>query len=45
MKKEKNISTYKEIDMFGGKVFIEYEYSNLIFAKNGELYNAGNKKY
>lgn len=28
-----NISTYKEIDMFGGKVFIEEEYPNLIFAK------------
>lgn len=39
-----NISTYKEIDMFGGKVFIEEEYPNLIFAKNGELYNIDNKK-
>ena len=33
-----NISSYKEIDMFEGKVFIEDEYPNLIFAKNGELY-------
>ena len=39
-----NISTYKEFDMFGGKVFIEEEYPNLIFAKNGELYNMDNKK-
>ena len=39
-----NISTYKEIDMFGGKVFIEEEYPNLIFAKNGELYDIDNKK-
>ena len=39
-----NISTYKEIDMFGGKVFIEEEYLNLIFAKNGELYDIDNKK-
>lgn len=39
-----NISTYKEIDMFGGKVFIEGEYPNLIFAKNGELYDIDNKK-
>ena len=39
-----NISTYKEIDMFGGKVFIEEAYPNLIFAKNGELYNIDNKK-
>lgn len=38
------ISTYKEIDMFGGKVFIEEEYPNLIFAKNGELYDIDNKK-
>lgn len=29
-----NISTYKEIDMFDGKVLIEEEYPNLIFAKN-----------
>lgn len=39
-----NIPTYKEIDMFGGKVFIEEEYPNLIFAKNGELYDIDNKK-
>ena len=39
-----NISTYKEIDMFGGKVFIEEEYPNLIYAKNGELYDIDNKK-
>ena len=42
--KPENISTYKEIDMFGGKVFIEEEYPNLIFAKNGELYDIDNKK-
>ena len=42
--KPKNISTYKEIDMFGGKVYIEEEYPNLIFAKNGELYDIDNKK-
>lgn len=39
-----NISTYKEVDMFGGKVFIESDYPNLIFAKNGELYTIDNKK-
>ena len=38
-----NIFTYKEVDMFGGKVFVEEEYSNLIFAKNGELYNIDGK--
>ncbi len=39
-----NISTYKEIDMFGGKVFIEEKYPNLIFAKDGEIYNIDGKK-
>ena len=38
-----NIKTYKEKEMFGGKVFIEDEYPNLIFAKNGELYNIDGK--
>lgn len=38
-----NISNYKEVDMFGGKVFIEDEYPNLIFAKNGELYTIDEK--
>lgn len=39
-----NISTYKEIDMLGGKVFIEEEFLSLIFAKNGEIYTIDNKK-
>lgn len=39
-----NISTYKEVEMFGGKVFIEEEYPNLIFAKDGETYNIDGKK-
>lgn len=39
-----NIPTYKEKEMFDGKVFIEEEYPNLIFAKNGELYNIDNQK-
>ena len=38
-----NISTYKEINMFGGKVYIEEEYPNLIFAKDGEEYNIDGK--
>ena len=38
------INTYKETDMFGGKVFVEEEFPNLIFAKDGEVYNIdGNK--
>ncbi len=39
-----NISTYKEVEMFGGKVFIEEDYPNLIFAKDGETYNIDGKK-
>ena len=39
-----NINTYKEIDMFGGKVFIEDKYPNLIFAKDGEIYTIDGKK-
>ena len=34
-----NINTYKEVDMFDGKVYIEENYPNLIFAKDGEVYN------
>ena len=40
-----NINTYKEIEMFAGKVFIEEEYPNLIFAKDGEIYNINNKSF
>ena len=39
-----NISTYKEVEMFGRKVLIEEEYPNLIFAKDGETYNIDGKK-
>ena len=39
-----NISSYKEVDMFCGKVFIEDSFPNLIFAKNGETYTFDNKK-
>lgn len=39
-----NIKSYKGVDMFGGKVFIEEKFPNLIFAKNGELYNLENKR-
>ena len=40
-----NISSYYEIEMFGGQVYIEDEYPNLIFAKNGELYNLNGKSF
>ena len=39
-----NIKTYKEVEMFGGKVFIEDNYPNLIFAKDGEIYNIDGKR-
>ena len=39
-----NIKSYKEINMFGGKVFVEEKYPNLIFAKDGEEYNIVGKK-
>lgn len=38
-----NISSYKEVTMYGGKVFVEEQYSNLLFAKNGELYTIDGK--
>ena len=38
-----NIPSYHEVEMFGGQVYIENEYPNLIFAKNGELYNFNGK--
>jgi 3-oxoacid CoA-transferase subunit A len=39
-----NISSYKEAEMFGGKVFMEEAYPNLIFAKDGEIYNINGNK-
>lgn len=40
-----NIKTYKEKEMYGGKVYIEDEYPNLLFAKNGEIYNIENNRF
>ena len=39
-----NINTYKETNIYGGKAFNEEDYPNLIFAKDGEVYNIDNKK-
>ncbi len=39
-----NINTYKEVNMFGGKVFVEKEYPYLLFAKDGEEYSIGGKQ-
>ena len=38
-----NIKTYKETIIFGGKAYIEKDYPNLIFAKDGEVYNIDGK--
>ena len=40
-----NIDSYKEINMFDGKVYIEKNYPNLIFAKDGEIYNIDGKSF
>ena len=37
------INTYKEKEMFMGKVYMEDDYPNLIFAKDGEIYNIDDK--
>lgn len=41
--RSENINTYKEVDMFGGKVFVEEDFPNLIFAKDGEVYDIDGK--
>lgn len=40
-----NIDSYKEVNMFNGKVYIEKNYPNLIFAKDGEIYNIDGKSF
>ncbi len=39
-----NIESYVVKDFLGGKVFVEANYPNLIFAKDGELYNINGNK-
>lgn len=39
-----NIKSYHEVSKFSGTVFMEEEYSNLIFLKDGEVYNIDNKQ-
>lgn len=34
-----SVPGYQEMTMFGGKVYIEEKYPNLIFLKDGEIYN------
>ena len=38
------IPTYEEIEFCEGKAYIESKYSNIIFAKDGEIYNFKNTK-
>ncbi len=33
------INTYQEVEKFGAKAYMEKEFNNLIFAKDGEIYN------
>ena len=39
-----NIDGYEEVEWHGGKVFVEKEFPNLIFAKDGEVYDIGGAK-
>ena len=43
-KRPQTINTYKEKQFKGGTVYYEEEYPNLLFAKDGEIYNFNNKK-
>lgn len=39
-----NISSYEIVDMFGGKVYIDKNYPNQVFAIDGEIYEFDGKK-
>ena len=36
--------TYHEVQWHGGTVYVEDEFPNLLFAKDGEIYDVGGKK-
>lgn len=38
------IETYEEVEWNGGNVYIEQEYPNLLFAKDGEVYNLDGRR-
>ena len=38
------IATYREVDWRGGTVYMEPEYPNILFAKDGEIYDFDGKK-
>lgn len=39
-----SISTYKEMDWYGGRVYAEPEFPSLLFAKDGEIYELAEKR-
>lgn len=39
-----NITSYEVVDYCGAKAFVEPQFSNLVFAMDGEVYQFGNKK-
>lgn len=39
-----NIGSYNIMNFMGGKVYVEQDYPNLLFAKDGEIYNIEGKK-
>lgn len=43
-KRPENISTYKTKLYRGGEVYYEEDYPNILFAKDGEIYNLDNKQ-
>jgi len=43
-RRPETIGTYEEIERFGGMVYIEKEFPNLLFAKDGEIYDFGGRK-
>ena len=43
-KRPENIKTYEETYRFGGDVYWEPEYPNLLFAKDGEIYKLAGKR-
>ena len=34
-----HINSYKLVDLLGGKVWVEEEYPNILFAKDGEIFD------
>ena len=40
-----NLPMYVEKEMFGGTVYVEEKYPHIVFAKDGEYYQIGNRKF